>query len=381
MANTLEGFTITRIEFPRERPVGDSQIRVELMRLAVLELTDTDGRVGTGFMGAAQAYPLPAETELTRVFATEVWPGLRGQSPAALTHRLGRPRGGNIRALPYSLDDAIDQAAWDLAAQELGLPLYRLLGGTQPRVRAYASGLDFHLSDAELTWLFGRAAALGFRAFKVKVGHPDVEWDIHRLRLVRSVVGERAPLMADANEAWPPAEAIRRLHAYHRAGLELFWIEDPCLRLDFDGLREVRAAVPFTLVNSGEYLGLGDKRRLIEARAVDVLNIHGNYTGGLRAAWLAHDYGLQVSLGNTFLEIGVHLAAALPGDPWLEYSFQNYDHLAETPIAFEGGYAVAPETPGHGIRLAAAARQRWHQPEIGDVRGETPPLSRLTHPD
>jgi L-alanine-DL-glutamate epimerase-like enolase superfamily enzyme len=332
-------------------------------------------------MGASLFYPMPAEAELVRTFEAEVWAGVIGQNPAAFTTRVGRARGGNIRALPYGLDDAIDQAAWDLTAQELGLPLYQLLGGRQNRVRAYASGLDYHLSDDELTWLFGRAAELGFRGFKVKVGHPDVEWDIHRLRLVRQAVGAEGPLMADANEAWSPGVAIQRLHAYHRAGIDLLWIEDPCLRNDFAGLREVAAAVPFTLLNTGEYLGLSDKRRLIEARAVDILNIHGNFTAGLRAAWLANDYGLQVSLGNTFLEIGVHLAAALPGDPWLEYSFQNYNVLAEAPVQFAGGFALAPERPGHGIRLSAAARKQYHQPEITDTSGLTPPLSMLTQPN
>ncbi len=278
-------------------------------------------------MAASLFYPMPALAEIKRIFEAEVWTGVRGQSAASFTTRVGRARGGNMRALPLGLDDAIDQAAWDLTAQALGLPLYRLLGGTHRRVRAYASGLDFHLSDEELVWLFGRAAQLGFGGFKVKVGHPDLEWDIHRLRLVRGVVGNDAPVMADANEAWSPGEAIRRLHAYQRAGINILWIEDPCLRNDFAGLREVAAAVPFTLLNTGEYLGLSDKRRLIEARAVDILNLHGNFTTGLRAAWLAHDYGLQVSLGNTYLEIGVHLAAALPGQPWLEYSFQNYNVL------------------------------------------------------
>ncbi len=56
----------------------------------------------------------------------------------------------------------------------------------------------------------------------------------------------------------------------------------------------------------------------------------------LRAAWLAAEYGVRVSLGNTFLELGVHLAAALPEVDWLEYSFQNYNHIAATPIVFDG---------------------------------------------
>ena len=70
--------------------------------------------------------------------------------------------------------DAIDLALWDLRAKgEFGLPLYRLLGGTEPRVRAYASGLDFNLSLDEACAFFAEAGRQGFTAFKVKVGHPE----------------------------------------------------------------------------------------------------------------------------------------------------------------------------------------------------------------
>jgi len=137
----------------------------------------------------------------------------------------------------------------------------------------------------------------------------------------------------------------------------VFWVEDPCLRDDFEGLRQVAEAVPFTHLNTGEYLDLSGKRRLIAARAVDILNVHGRFSDVLRAAWLAAEHGIRVSLGNTFLELGVHLAAALPEADWLEYSFQNYNHLAAAPIRFEQGFAIAPDTPGHGIALSEEARR------------------------
>jgi L-alanine-DL-glutamate epimerase-like enolase superfamily enzyme len=379
MPDTIEGYQLTRFTFRRDRVIGDSQLHVDTIYIAALELFDSKGRVGTGFMGSL-LYPLPALDELYRLFETEIRAGFIGQNPFSLTHRLQRPRGGNIRALPYAIDEAIDQAAWDLAAQAQGMPLYRLLGGTSSRVPAYASGLEFHLSDAEMTELFGQAANLGFRAFKAKIGHPDLEWDINRLRLLRKAVGERATLMIDANEAWSPPEAIRRLHAYQRAGIEFLWIEDPCLRHDFAGLRAISSGVPFALLNSGEYLGLSDKLRLIEARAVDILNIHGHFSNGMRAAWAAGEHGLPVSIGNTMFELGVNLAAALPGNPWMEYSFHNWNFLVEEPVRIEDGYALAPEVPGHGIRLSQQARERYAQPAIQDVSGQAPPHSILWAP-
>ena len=349
-------FAITRFAFARDRIIGDSQVRIDTCNVGVLELADRAGRVGTGFF-LNLFHPLPDRAELERAFRTEAMPGLDGQEPVSLIHRLVRPRGGNNRALPHGFGEAIDQALWDLAAQQVGLPLWRYLGGTSPRVRAYASGLDFHLSDGAFVKFFGAAHGLGFRAFKIKVGHPELAWDLNRLRLLVEAVGPGATIMVDANEAWTPKEAIRRLFAFRDAGFDIFWVEDPCPRDDFEGLRQVADAVPFTHLNTGEYLDLSGKRRLIAARAVDILNVHGRISDVLRAGWLAAEHGIRISLGNTFLELGVHLAAALPEADWLEYSFQNYNHLAATPVQFDGEYAIAPDRPGHGLSLSEAARR------------------------
>ena len=369
-------FTITRFAFARDRPIGDSQVRAEYCYAGVLELRTDDGLTGTGFF-LNLFYPLPDRSELERIFRAEALPGLLGQPPAGMIHRVLRPRGGNTRALPHNFGEAIDQALWDLAAQQAGLPLYRFLGGSNPQVRAYASGLDFHLSDAHYVQFFRQAHDHGFRAFKIKVGHPDLAWDLKRLRLLQEAVGPGATVMVDANEAWTPKEAIRRLHAYHDAGHDILWIEDPCLREDYEGLRQVSEAVPFAHVNTGEYLDLTGKRRLIAGRGVDILNVHGRFSDVLRSAWLAAEYGVRISLGNTFLEVGVHLAAALPEADWLEYSFQNYNHLAAAPIEFRDGFAIAPDRLGHGLTLSEAARRDAVDTVAEGLRPATAPPSPI----
>jgi L-alanine-DL-glutamate epimerase-like enolase superfamily enzyme len=60
-----------------------------------------------------------------------------------------------------------------------------LLGGTSPKVPAYAGGLDYHLSMDEYCEFFAAAAGLGFKAFKIKVGHPDLQWELARLKADR----------------------------------------------------------------------------------------------------------------------------------------------------------------------------------------------------
>ena len=367
----LTDFTITRFQFARDRVIGDSQVRVTHCHTGFLELHSSDGLTGTGFFFSL-FHPLPAQAELERVFRREAWPGLEGQHPAPLLNRIGRPRGGNIRGMAIAYEQAINQALWDLQAKAAGLPLWKLLGGRDPKVRAYASGLDFHLSDEHYTALFAQAYEQGYRAFKIKVGHPDVAWDLHRLALVKQATGGSGPIMVDSNEAWSPKEAIRRLKIYLREGYDILWAEDPCLRDDFEGLREIRLAVPEVMVNSGEYLDLHGKRKLIEARAVDLLNVHGHISDTMKAGWLAAEHGIEVTLGNTPFELGVHMAAALPECNWIEYSFQNYAHLVEKPVEIRDGFALAPERPGHGFAMSERARRELAVPDVRD-ESELPP--------
>ncbi|MES2433927.1 MAG: mandelate racemase/muconate lactonizing enzyme family protein [Pseudomonadota bacterium] len=375
---TLTDFRITRFQFARDRVIGDSQVRADDANVAALELVSVSGAVGLGFVQTLFS-ALPDQVEIERIFRAEVWPGLVGQPALGLVHRVSRPRGGNQRSAALPFHEALQVALWDLAAQEAGLPLHRMLGATRDRVRAYASGLDFHLDDGAFQALFAHAASLGYRAFKIKVGHADFARDLHRLALLKAVVPAGSQIMVDANEAWTAKEALMKITAIRDAGHDLLWVEDPILRHDFAGLRMLRAAVPWTQINSGEYLDLSGKRALLAAEGTDLLNVHGQVSDVMRIGWLAADLGVPISLGNTFLEVGVHMACALPEVEWLEYSFQNFDHLVEQPIEIKDGYAIAPDRPGHGLILSDAARQHWARPHLlpRDQLGAAPANPRL----
>jgi L-alanine-DL-glutamate epimerase-like enolase superfamily enzyme len=343
---------VTRLELPLSREIGDSQVRYDRMAFAALELTSDDGHVGLGLVSA-----WAGQHELERVLEREVSAGVLGHDPRSLLHRVERPRGGNWRPAPFA--EAVDQALWDLAAKQAGVPLFRLLGGTSSRIRAYASGLEFHLPLDEACAFFARARDMGFQGFKCKVGDPDVRRDIERLLAFREVVGPDADLMVDANEAWSPKEAIVRLHAYRDAGIDPYWIEDPCLRDDIAGLARVSREVPFARVNAGEYVGLRGKWRLLEGGAVDVLQLNGHLSDALVAARLAAECGVPVAVGNTPLDIGVHLAVALPEVDYMEWSMVGWDVLAHDPVLAQDGYVQAPERAGHGVTLSEDARAEF----------------------
>jgi L-alanine-DL-glutamate epimerase-like enolase superfamily enzyme len=359
----IVSFEITRFQFARDRTIGDSQVRTDEVNLAAIELIDEAGRRGLGFMQALFV-TLPALDEIIRVFENEVWLNLQGQSPLALVHRVHRPRGGNQRSFSLPFHESLQVALWDLAAKQLAMPLHKLLGAQRDRVPAYASGLDFHLDDTQFVELFEHADRLGYRAFKIKVGHADFERDMHRLDLITKTVRPGALLMIDANEAWGAKEALVKLQAIHEAGFRLLWVEDPILRSDFEGLRLLRESTPWTMINSGEYLDAAGKRQLMLAGGTDILNVHGQVTDVMRIGWLAAELGVPVSLGNTFLEVGVHMACALPEVQWLEFSFQNFDHLVDQPIEIRDGWIYAPDRPGHGLVLSETARAQWSRPNV-----------------
>lgn len=97
---------------------------------------------------------------------------LLGQDPAdveRLSQRLYHPpfwRGGPVLMSAIS---ALDHALWDINAQQLGVPVWRLLGGrTRDRVRAYSTGVGGPVrTPDELARRAQETVARGFTAFKV----------------------------------------------------------------------------------------------------------------------------------------------------------------------------------------------------------------------
>jgi hypothetical protein len=68
--------------------------------------------------------------------------------------------------------------------------------------------------------------------------------------------------------------------------------------------------------------------------------------------------------------------------PWLEYSFQNYDHLVEEPVRIADGFAHVPDRPGHGLVLSEAARGLWSAPEpLAPDAMQTAPACRVLQDD
>lgn len=113
----------------------------------------------------------------------------------------------------------IDLAAWDLFSKKSTQPLWRFLGGTNPSISTYASGINPDKPEIAVEALLKN----GFTSFKLKIGFNESA-DLENLRNLRKLIPDYQ-LMVDANQAWDLATAINRIQSIQ--DFDLHWIEEP----------------------------------------------------------------------------------------------------------------------------------------------------------
>lgn len=258
---------------------------------------------------------------------------------------------------------ALDIAHWDLAARRAGTPLWRLLGGGDPTIRVYASGIN--PSGARET--AARARAQGHRAFKLKVGFaPDQ--DLANLAGLREEIGDLM-LAADANQAWSVETAARRIADFAPFGLA--WLEEP-----------VRADTPWArwrplLVAGGPPLAGGENlageaafEAAVAAGILGVIQPDIAKWGGLslcaRVARTARAAGRRVCPhylgGGIGLLASAHLLAGLGGDGLLEIDVNDNGlrDLCCGPVrSVVDGTVTLGEAPGLGLDPDLGALDAW----------------------
>lgn len=364
----ITGFRAETYLMKMDRPVGDANLPsgVEMLPGSILFL-DTD----EGLTGMSLGYGGAAVESLFGVIA-----GADPRETVALWIRMNDflHKAGNEGAACAALS-AIDMALWDLKAKIAGEPLWRTLGAKEGRVKAYASGLDYCLSDDELFAFYRRMAKLGIRDGKLKVGL-DLKADLRRLGIMRdalSVATPRPGLMIDSNEYWSPKQAVRYIRQLERR-FKLLWVEEPARRWDYHGLQRVSRQVG-AKVASGENLHtLRDVYPLIANRAVEVLNVWTGQSGvtGLRQiAHMAHVHGIEVSMMNAQANYMAQVAAALPNHAMMEVVDPGREHCLRFDNRIEDGHIVMGDAPGFGIEVDEA-KLRALQADPPTGRGRFP---------
>lgn len=255
-------------------------------------------------------------------------------------------RGGHAT----SAISAVDIALWDLKARRVGLPLCRLLGGFDPRVPAYAGGIDLDFTIEALLDQAERFREAGFRAIKMKAGRPRLREDVERVQRMREHLGDDFPLMVDANMRWTVDQAIRA--ARELEPFNLVWIEEPTIPDDVAGhVRVVREGR--TPVATGENMhSLYEFRAMMAAGGVthpepDVTNC-GGVTIFRKIGALSEAHNLPLTSHGAH-DVTVQLLAAAPNRSYLEVHGFPLDRFVAEPLRISEGFAIAPERPGHGV--------------------------------
>lgn len=201
--------------------------------LVTVRVVSEEGAEGTGFTTTVGA----GGAAIARLIQTDLAPLLRGLDPRRIEHVWQRMwwhlhyvgRGGVVA---YAMS-AVDIALWDLRGRLLGEPLWRLLGGHDPRVPAYGSGTNLGFPLDALVEQNRTFVARGLRAVKMKVGRPRLGEDLDRVAAVRALVGPDVALLVDANMRWGVEQAIRAARAFARH--DVYWLEEPTIPEDVDG--------------------------------------------------------------------------------------------------------------------------------------------------
>jgi L-alanine-DL-glutamate epimerase-like enolase superfamily enzyme len=318
--------------------------------LNTVRIRDAEGAEGVGYTYTVGSNGAAVDAVLTRELGALV-AGQDADLIEQLWQRLwwGLHYGGRGGPTVLALS-AFDMALWDMKAKRAGLPLWRLLGGFDPRVPCYAGGIDLDLPLDALLRQTDDNMAKGFRAIKMKVGRKTLAEDVERIRAMREHLGPNFPLMVDANMKWTADQAIRAARAF--APFDLTWLEEPISPDDVAGHARVLRDGGLPIAAGENLRTLWDFKNLILAEGVtypepDVTNC-GGVTSFMKITHLAEAWNLPVTSHGAH-DVTVHLLAACPNRSFLEAHGFGLDRYIAEPLQIEEGCAIAPESPGHGI--------------------------------
>jgi len=242
---------------------------------------------------------------------------------------------------------ALELAILDAGCRALGIPLAQFIRQIAAPMGMHREADTVHYS-AVLTstsllklrlrcWLY---RYYNFRQYKVKVGVSG-ESDQKRLQIVRRIVGPGVSIRIDANEAWSPNVAVRRLQEFGGLGIES--VEQPVRHTDIDALREIRSQTAIPIMLDESLCSLHDAEYAIDHELCDSFNLRLSKCGGIlpslvlaqqaKSSGLTCQLGCQVGETGLLSAAGRQFATAVAGLTAVEGSYDRF--LVKEPLTVE----------------------------------------------
>jgi galactonate dehydratase len=265
----------------------------------------------------------------------------------------------------------VEIALWDLVGKACNQPVYRLLGGRcQPRLPAYANGwyggarTPQEYSERAREALGRGYTALKFDPFGVAwkdLSQPELEQAEALVAAVRQAVGPRVGLMIEYHgrlSAGAAINMIRRLERYQPT-----WSEEPVEPDRLELLAEVKRATSAPIAAGERLYSLVDFHRLINLRAVDVVQMDIAHCGGLlvskKIAAMAAVQDLRIaphsSVGPVSLAAALHFDLSTPNfmvqEAFCDYDVPWRNDLVRGWNPVLNGEFVLSDSPGLGIEI------------------------------
>jgi L-alanine-DL-glutamate epimerase-like enolase superfamily enzyme len=266
----------------------------------------------------------------------------------------------------------LEIAVWDLLGRARGEPLWRLLGGTDDRIGAYASSGELVPADERVR----RCVALrdaGIAAVKLRLDSTDWAAAVPEIAAVRDAVGKELEIMVDANQGWRmPGDLTRRWSlrdardfSRELEQLDVYWLEEPLPTNDVGAYAELRRGTTVRIAAGEMVRTEAEARELVVRGGVDVVQtdvvLSGGIAGARRVAALAESEGLVWSphtWSNGYgLLANLHAALAFSTCPYLEvpydppaWSAARRDWLLPVTVEIDGDGTIGPpDGPGLGV--------------------------------
>jgi L-alanine-DL-glutamate epimerase-like enolase superfamily enzyme len=256
----------------------------------------------------------------------------------------------------------IDMALWDLRGKALGVPLYKLLGGSRKPIPAYAGGVSLgYQPPGELVVEARKSLDQGYRAIKLRVGDSPKR-DIERMRAARKAFGDDLAILTDANIGYSVADVRRVMPAMDELGIG--WLEEPFPAHDYRSYREARGFGRTPLAAGENHYTRFEFDRVIEDGAITILQPDlskcGGITEALRIAALASAWKLPIHPHSSMTGLNhaasIHFLAAIDNGGYFEgdvsKSNKFRDELVDNPGRVDRDGNVLPlDRPGIGLEV------------------------------